>query len=96
MYDEERGEEFAEGARLQVEKETPAPTGSNAASKRKEEKKKEREDADRRRQGYEGSSGPKKRLQAMKLRSEIVPDQTTYMAGSIKEGQSDGRTSSRT
>jgi len=87
VYDPEKGEEFAEGARLQLEKETPTPTGSTAAARKKEDKRKDKEREERRRMGHEGNDGPKKALQSMKLKSEVVPDQTTYMAGSMKDGE---------
>ncbi|KAL7417432.1 DNA-directed RNA polymerase III subunit Rpc5 [Mrakia frigida] len=86
VYDPEKGEEFAEGARLQLEKETPTPTGSTAAARKKEDRRKEKERDERKRAGLEGNDGPKKALQSMKLKSEVVPDQTTYMAGSMRDG----------
>lgn len=87
VYDPEKGEEFAEGARLQLEKETPTPTGSTAAARKKEDRRKEKERDERKRAGLEGNDGPKKALQSMKLKSEVVPDQTTYMAGSMRDGE---------
>lgn len=66
-----------------AEREKPLPQGATAASRRKEEKKREKEALERAR---EGRDTPVRNLKNVKLRSELVPDQTSYMAGVMRDG----------
>ncbi|CED84553.1 RNA Polymerase C (III) 37 kDa subunit [Phaffia rhodozyma] len=85
VYDRERGEELGEGARLLFEKELAvAAARANAGSSLSGSKKKKKED--REREAMASREGPKKSLQHIKLRSQLVPDQTSYMAGCMKDG----------
>jgi hypothetical protein len=75
---------LGEGAYLLAEREKPLAQGATVASRRKEEKKREKEALDRAREGREA---PVRNLKSLKLRSEVVPDQTSYMAGVMREGK---------
>jgi hypothetical protein len=71
---------LGEGAYLLAEREKPLAQGATVASRRKREK----EALDRAREGREA---PVRNLKSLKLRSEVVPDQTSYMAGVMREGK---------
>lgn len=81
IYDSERGAEFGQGARLQSEKEAAILAAAQAAAAGSAAKKPKKEKVG---DGSSGQSTPM--LKSLKLRSEVVPGQTVYMAGSVRSG----------
>jgi hypothetical protein len=83
IYDRERGAEFGEGAKLQSEKEAALLAAAQAAAAGGASKKAKKE-----RSAADSLGQQPAMLKNLKLRSEVVPGQTVYMAGSVRSGAS--------